>query len=99
MEHLIFTYGTLLLPSVQETVIGRSVPGVPDRLRGFRKTTIRDGQDSFPNLEPQTDGLIDGQVISVSQAELNRIDHYEGDLYVRHRVTLESGTVTWIYYA
>ncbi|NUM54949.1 MAG: gamma-glutamylcyclotransferase [Candidatus Hydrogenedentes bacterium] len=99
MNHLVFAYGTLLISGVQEAVLGRAIPGRPDRLRGYRKTTLQDGTDSFPNLAPEADGRVDGRVIEVTQDELNRIDMYEGDLYARHRVTLESGTEAWVYYS
>lgn len=99
MGHLVFAYGTLLIPAVQETVIGRRIAGKPDRLQGFRKTTLQDGSDSFPNMSPDPEGHVDGQIIEVSQDELNRIDMYEGDLYLRQKVTLESGTETWAYFS
>jgi gamma-glutamylcyclotransferase (GGCT)/AIG2-like uncharacterized protein YtfP len=98
MNHLIFTYGSLLIPEVQEAVIGRRIAGTPDRLRGFCKTTLKDGADSFPNLTPDQDARVEGRVIEVTQHELERIDMYEGDLYVRRKVTLESGKETWVYY-
>ncbi|MBM3290529.1 MAG: gamma-glutamylcyclotransferase [Candidatus Hydrogenedentes bacterium] len=99
MDHLIFAYGTLLDPDVQEAVIGRRIEGRPDRLRGFTKSALEDWPHSFPNLVPDAESVADGRVIEVTQHELGRIDLYEGDLYVRHRVTLESGAVTWAYYA
>lgn len=99
MDHRVFAYGTLLNPEVQEAVIGRRADGPPDRLAGFAKSSLQDGPDSFANLTPDPDGRVAGKVIEVTQHELARIDMYEGDLYVRRRVTLESGAEAWAYYA
>jgi gamma-glutamylcyclotransferase (GGCT)/AIG2-like uncharacterized protein YtfP len=97
MDHLIFAYGTLLIASVQEAVIGRRIAGTPDRLAGYRKSILRDGDDSYPNLVPDAAEVVDGRVIDVTRGELARIDEYEGELYTRRRITLESGVEAWVY--
>ena len=97
--HLLFAYGSLLTPLVQRSVIGREIQGAPDRLSGFRKTPLQDGDDQYPNLSPDPQAVVDGQILEISDAELGRIDLYEGDLYVRRRVTLVSGKQTWVYYS
>lgn len=99
MNHLLFAYGTLLNPSVQRAVIGRELSGNNARLAGFRKSTFADGNEVFPNLVPDPNGNVDGQLLTVSDEELARIDRYEGDLYSRRRVTLNDGTEAWVYYA
>ena len=99
MNHLIFAYGTLLIPAVQQAVIGRQIVGVREQLSGFRKTTLQDGPDSYPNLVPQSESKVNGRIIEVTQQELGRIDTYEGGLYTRHKVTVESGAETWVYFA
>ncbi|MCC6699685.1 MAG: gamma-glutamylcyclotransferase [Candidatus Hydrogenedentes bacterium] len=98
-SHLLFAYGSLLTQRVQRSVIGREIAGTPDRLAGFRKTTLQDGDDQYPNLSLDSQAYVDGQVLEISDAELGRIDLYEGDLYVRRRVTLVSGKQTWVYYS
>jgi len=99
MMHSIFAYGTLLLAGVQETVIGRQVAGKPDRLVGYRKSTVRDGDTSYPNIVTADGEFIEGYVLEVSQEELARVDMYEGGLYTRAKVTLESGAEAWVYRA
>lgn len=99
MNHLVFAYGTLLVPAVQSSVMGRLIEGTPDRLAGYRKTRIQDGADSYPNLAPDANSEVEGRVIEVTQRELDRIDMYEGALYSRHKVTLKSGTEAWAYFA
>lgn len=94
-----FAYGTLLHTHVQRSVIGRVIEGAPAQLAGYRKTTLRDGTEVFPNLVPEPDGRVDGRILDVSDAELALIDRYEGDLYARHRVKLTNGTDVWVYFA
>lgn len=97
MIHHLFAYGTLLDPHVQRAVIGRAVPGERDALTGFRKTSLQDGADLFPDLAPDTGAHVNGRVLEISEAELALIDRYEGDLYRRQRVQLASGRETWVY--
>lgn len=99
MQHSIFAYGTLLLPGVQETVIGRQIVGKRDRLANHRKSTVRDGDTSFPNIVSADGEFVEGYLLEVSQEELARVDMYEGGLYKREKVTLESGIEAWVYRA
>lgn len=98
MDHRLFAYGTLLDPHVQRAVFGRTIEGAPDRLHGFRKTLLQDCGDSFPNLVADPQGHVDGRLLEISSEDLRRADLYEGDLYVRHKVTLASGNSAWVYY-
>lgn len=97
MQHSVFAYGTLLLPGVQEMVIGRQIEGKPDRLAGHRKSSVRDGETSYPNIVSADGEHVDGYILEVSQDELARMDMYEGGIYTRLKVTLESGTKAWVY--
>ena len=99
MNHLVFAYGTLLETHVQEAIIGRIIEGTPDKLHGFRKGEVHDGPESFPTLRADDTASIEGRILEVTPGELAHIDMYEGDLYARHKVTLESGTQAWVYYS
>lgn len=99
MQHLVFAYGTLLLSGVQESVIGRRISGKPDRLAGHRKSTVRDGDTSYPNIVSAENEHVEGFILEVSQEELARMDMYEGSIYTRLKVTLVSGTEAWVYRA
>ena len=99
MNHLLFAYGTLLETHVQEAIIGRIIEGRPDRLKGFRKAEVQDGQETFPTLHAGAESFVEGRILEVTPQELSHIDMYEGDLYARHKVTLESGTQAWVYYS
>ncbi|MCC6795948.1 MAG: gamma-glutamylcyclotransferase [Candidatus Hydrogenedentes bacterium] len=99
MQYLVFSYGTLLLSGVQESVIGRQIAGKPDRLAGHRKSSVRDGDTSYPNIVSAEGEYVDGFILEVSEDELARMDMYEGGLYTRVKVTLESGAEAWVYRA
>jgi len=95
----LFAYGTLLDPGVQRLVIGRCIPGEPDQLAGYRRTTVRDGEESYPNLAADPGGRVDGRVLTVDEDEMGRMDRYEGSLYRRVETTLASGLCAWVYIA
>ncbi|HRI86964.1 MAG TPA: gamma-glutamylcyclotransferase [Candidatus Hydrogenedentes bacterium] len=97
METLVFAYGTLLHPDVQQHVIGRLIDGRPDRLQGYRIGSLRDGAEKYPNIVPEFGSLVEGRLLEVTDAELAAMDRYEGDCYDRRRVTLESGEEAWVY--
>lgn len=99
MTEQLFVYGTLMDPIVQFAVFGRATEGRPDKLPGFRKSSLRLGGRVYPIVKPSGGRSVEGQVITVSPAELSRIDHYEGEAYRRTRVTLASGRRAWVYQA
>jgi gamma-glutamylcyclotransferase (GGCT)/AIG2-like uncharacterized protein YtfP len=93
----LFAYGTLLDEQVQLAVIGRAIPGVPDRLAAYRKTRVPLGGVVYPDLVEDPDGHVEGRVLLVTEDELARMDEYEGDEYVRIKVRLGSGATAWVY--
>jgi gamma-glutamylcyclotransferase (GGCT)/AIG2-like uncharacterized protein YtfP len=107
MEKL-FSYGTLRLPQVQESLFGRLLDGTKEELPGYKvedlkikdQTVIeKSGTDMHPILvqtgEP-TD-VVSGMVFEVTQAELEEADEYEVDDYRRTLAAMHSGTRAWIY--
>jgi gamma-glutamylcyclotransferase (GGCT)/AIG2-like uncharacterized protein YtfP len=99
MTEQLFVYGTLKEPRVQFLVFGRVTPGKPDTLAGYRQASIRLGGRVFPIIKPEAGNSVEGMVISVSPAELEQIDRYEGQAYRRQKVTLGSGQKAWVYQA
>ncbi|HVZ12454.1 MAG TPA: gamma-glutamylcyclotransferase family protein [Patescibacteria group bacterium] len=97
MEELIFVYGTLRDPKIQMDIIGRLIEGTPDTLLGYEKSTIKLRNIVYPILVPGNNGVIEGEILKVSQEELNKIDEYETDAYRRVKVKLKSGTDAWVY--
>lgn len=88
----IFVYGTLRDPELQIRIIGRTIDGQPDQLAGYSVHYL-----VYPVALPDDDGVIDGLIYHVTEAELDKIDAYEGSAYVRVRVTLASGQDAWFY--
>ena len=107
MEKL-FSYGTLQLPQVQESLFERILSGTEEELPGYKveKLKIKDqavieksGTDMHPILvrtgEPAD--VVAGMVFEITQAELEKADEYEVDDYRRILATMRSGTQAWIY--
>ena len=93
----LFVYGTLRDSDVQQRVYGRTIPGRPDTLYGYRKSEVWSGDAYYPIAIPDPDGEIDGFVLELTDEEMARGDAYEGDEYRRLRVTLRSGLEAWVY--
>ncbi len=92
MEKL-FVYGTLQNPDIQMRLVGRTITGIPDSLRGFRSHILM----HYPTALPDADGEISGQVMEVTLDEISHFDEYETSAYLRVRVQLESGIEAWMY--
>lgn len=105
---LLFSYGTLQQPEVQQATFGRELDGRPDAIVGFTLDylTITDpqvitisGSDRHPILRPsdRPGAHIDGTVFALTTAELAAADDYEVAAYRRVSVPLRSGPQAWVY--
>lgn len=94
MERL-FVYGTLQNHAVQERLIGRSLSGARDSLQGYQ--VDYELLAPYPVAIPVDEGIVDGQVLEITGDELEKLDQYEGECYLRIRVWLTSGQETWVY--
>ncbi len=93
MQDALFVYGTLKDPDIQMHLIGRTITGTPDRLRGYRSHNIL----NYPTALPDAQGWVHGVVLTVTPQEMIRFDAYEGEVYERVRVCLDSGAEAWMY--
>lgn len=94
----IFTYGTLQEPVIQREIIGRTLgDGTPDRLRGYKMARLKGIHTNYNIIQPHTGSIIEGRVYEVTEEELDKIDHYEGNAYMRVSATLMSNARAWIY--
>ena len=99
MEKL-FTYGTLQEPAVQTQLLGRKLgSGTADTLRGYQLAKLLGVHQTYRILLPKPGATVQGLVFEVSDAELKKLDHYEGAAYQRVSATLVSDTRAWIYCA
>ena len=107
MEKL-FSYGTLQLPQVQESLFGRILTGRKEELPGYKieKLKITDRaviEKSVTDMHPilvrtrEPSDLVSGMVFEITQAELEKADEYEVDDYRRNLAIMSSGTHAWIY--
>jgi len=94
MEHL-FVYGTLQDPQVQEKLIGRRLSGIADSLQGYQINNLL--MPPYPVAMPADDSIVEGQLLEITEAELHKLDEYEGECYLRIRVWLQSSQETWVY--
>lgn len=92
----LFAYGTLRDHSVQQQLIKRVLTGVPDILTKHRATLACSEGKLFLDIA-QGNEAVYGDVFEISDEELLAFDTYEGENYIRYQVTLESGTVAWVY--
>ena len=90
-SYRVFVYGTLTKPWVRWLVMGRAAESTTARLPGFRKDAL--------DIHPQVGATTDGQVITVTGAELKALDRYErlGVRYKRIKLVLENGDAVWVY--
>ena len=95
---ILFAYGTLMEPQVQQAVLGAVQEGIPDVLPGYRKIE-RAVLDTYPGLEhtPDEKSGVDGLRFEISKEALQGADAYEGSLYYRKVLKLNSGVTAWVY--
>ncbi len=106
--HLLFSYGTLQLESVQLATFGRRLDGEPDAVLGYELGRVRitdraviaaSGADVHPVLLPSADAaaVVQGTVFALDDAQLAAADEYEVDAYRRIEYPLRSGRSAWVY--
>lgn len=107
-NHLLFSYGTLQLESVQLENYGRLLKGEREKLFGYtiEKLKITDLfviEKSKLEFHPiaiksynQSD-FIEGTIFEITETELLETDKYEVAQYSRILETFASGKKAWIY--
>lgn len=104
---LLFSYGTLRQPEVQQALFGRLLDGTPDAMPGFRQRMIeitdadviaKSGTRWHPMVEPSDDpgDAVEGMVFRLTDVEVVSADAYEVD-YERREVRLRSGALAFVY--
>jgi len=85
----IFTYGTLMIPSVMNAVTGGDFRSEKATLRGYARYRVKG--EVYPGIVPDSDACVDGVVYQdVDEASVERLDTFEGQFYERVRVSLET---------
>ena len=100
MSHRLFCYGTLQVPEVMESVVGRRPAGKPARLPGYSVFRMREAE--YPGIVPDPEGEASGLAYEdIADVELAVLDRFEGPQYRRREVRLaeaDGRTATaWVY--
>lgn len=105
---LLFSYGTLRQPEVQQATYGRLLDGRQEVLAGYRLAplAITDPEvvrisgkavHTIARFSGDPRDRIEGVVFRLSAAELAATDRYEIDVYARVEAELASGTRAFVY--
>jgi gamma-glutamylcyclotransferase (GGCT)/AIG2-like uncharacterized protein YtfP len=85
----IFAYGTLMIPEVMYAVTTREFRFKNATLRGYARFTVKG--ESYPGIIPVTDAVTEGIIyFDVDELSLTRLNAFEGDLYQRTPVRVET---------
>lgn len=99
---LVFSYGTLQDPHVQQEIFGAAVPGHRDALPGWRVQMLQitdpevlriSGEAAHPIAVPSADptSQIEGMALELTQAQFDAAVAYEVGDYELRDVVLRSG--------
>lgn len=89
MKLNIFAYGTLMIPSVMHAVTGRHFRLQKAILRDYARFRVKG--ESYPGIIPVTDAITEGIIyFNVNEFSLEQLDIFEGDLYERIGVRVET---------
>jgi gamma-glutamylcyclotransferase (GGCT)/AIG2-like uncharacterized protein YtfP len=87
MKHL-FAYGTLMCGEIMEEVAGVLPPHGPAILSGYSRWAVQG--ESYPAVVPDVAGRVEGVVYqNVPDRAWERLDRFEGEMYVRQAVQIE----------
>ena len=85
----IFAYGTLMIPEVMYAVTTREFRFKNAILRGYARFTVKG--ESYPGIIPVTDEVTEGVIyFEVDELSLARLDAFEGNLYQRKPIRVET---------
>ena len=84
----LFAYGTLMCEDIMEEVSGCRLPPRPGRLSGFCRRRVKG--EHYPAIVPDENGQVEGVIYQgVTASAWERLDRFEGEMYVRRPVTIE----------
>lgn len=107
---LLFSYGTLRLPAVQDELFGRAIVEHVDALTGFHVTIVQIADARVVRLSGSANHLmlqasdqpsdrVEGAVLELTNDELQIADAYETSQYRRIAVLTISGRQAFVYVA
>jgi gamma-glutamylcyclotransferase (GGCT)/AIG2-like uncharacterized protein YtfP len=85
----IFTYGSLMFPSVMKAVTGREFPSRKARLKSHARFKVIG--ESYPGLTPLKGAVTEGVLyIGVDVLSVRRLDEFEGEFYERKEISADA---------
>ena len=85
----IFAYGTLMIPSVMHAVTACHFRSQKAVLRDYARFTVKG--ESYLGIIPVTDAITEGIIyFNVDELSLGQLDTFEGGLYRRTRIWVET---------
>jgi len=85
----IFAYGTLMIPAVMYAATARHFRFKKAMLRGYARFTVKG--ESYPGIIPLADAITEGiMYLNVDELSLKRLDAFEGELYQRTLIRVET---------
>ena len=88
MTRNVFTYGSLMFDDVWTRVVAGDYRSIAATLAGHARFRVADAD--YPGMVTHADGRVDGMLyLDVDEADLARLDRFEGDDYDRASVALE----------
>ena len=93
MQNL-FAYGTLMCEDIMEEVSGCCLSGMAGILRSYSRRSVKG--EHYPALIPDNQGCVEGIVYrSLFSSAWDRLDRFEGRMYVRQpvQVKLRDGAI------
>jgi gamma-glutamylcyclotransferase (GGCT)/AIG2-like uncharacterized protein YtfP len=102
-QEYLFSYGTLQKENFQLGLLGKTLKGTGDSLRGYQlclyeiKACTIAGHHPMAMPTSDKDDIIDGTVFEILKEDLRLLDSYATDDYKRVKEVLESGREAWVY--
>jgi gamma-glutamylcyclotransferase (GGCT)/AIG2-like uncharacterized protein YtfP len=85
----IFTYGSLMFPSVMKAVTGREFPARKANVKNYVRFKVKG--ESYPGLTPLKGAVTDGVLyMDVDALSVRRLDDFEGELYERTEIPADA---------
>jgi gamma-glutamylcyclotransferase (GGCT)/AIG2-like uncharacterized protein YtfP len=89
----IFTYGSLMFPSVMKAVTGREFPSRKARVKNYVRFKVKG--ESYPGLTPSAGAVTEGILyLDLDAFSMRRLDDFEGELYERTEIRVEGESLT-----
>ena len=93
----LFVYATLNDKNLQKKIINRIPESNKDTLKKHYIEYFKNKGENYAFIKSDAKKEVNGLVLLVNQWELKKFDKYEGSLYQRQKVFLESGKIAWMY--